>query len=593
MLRLFFEKTIKYKFILFCLFFLTLPLLFTSCVPYPAIPNTTTAKGNILISSEPSGASIYLEGINTGFTTPKLLNNLEPRSYLLSLKLEGYLNSNDFVTVYPRQTTRLNAVLAPDPYSNYHESLLTMIEVKPISLSLSTGDSAFIDTITAFYSNNISAILSPNQCNIYSMKPDVASVKPNGEITAVSEGHTVIMILYSEANNTVSDSIAVYVSDTEAEQGNLVSINVLPESMAIGIGESKAISSVTAYYDNGVQKSINLSSCTFSAGNSSITISDSGIITGVSEGSSTVTVSYTEGSITKTDSLTVTVNSTAPTPSKSTYRALSIGIGDYINYGPDGDLLAPPYDVNKMNRMYGDCCFSPAYIAFHKTDKLTDRQATKTGILNKIQSTFSGAKENDVSYFYFSGHGVLLNRTSYLCPADFNGNISTAISINELESALSAIPGTKVVFIDSCHSGGFIGKGLASRGNRNNETDFISEEEYLSDFNENILSTFSFSEGFIAKDLLTSSKYQVLTSSHWYQSSYEVHPPDDDPYGVFTQALYLGCSLPNNTPADVNRNAQITLQEAYQFITQWTAFSGAHQNVQVYPVNSPFVIFEY
>lgn len=593
MLRLFFEKTIKYKFILFCFFFLTLPLLFTSCVPYPAPPNTTTAKGNILISSEPSGASIYLEGINTGFTTPKLLNNLEPRSYLLSLKLEGYLNSNDFVTVYPRQTTRLNAVLAPDPYSNYHESLLTMIEVKPTSLLLSTGDSAFIDTITAFYSNNTSIILSPNQCNIYSMKPDVASVKPNGEITAVSEGHTVIMILYSEANNTVSDSIAVYVSDTEAEQGNLVSINVLPESMAIGIGESKAISSVTAYYDNGVQKSINLSSCTFSAGNSFITISDSGIITGVSEGSSTATVSYTEGSITKTDSLTVTVSSTAPTPAKSTYRALSIGIGDYINYGPDGDLLAPPYDVNKMNRMYGDCCFSPTCITFHKTAKLTDRQATKASIFNKIQSTFSGAKENDVSYFYFSGHGVLLNRTSYLCPADFNGNISTAISINELESALSAIPGTKVVFIDSCHSGGFIGKGLADRGNRNNEAYFISEEEYLSDFNENILSTFSFGEGFIARDLLTSGKYQVLTSSHWYQSSYEVHPPGDDPYGVFTQALYLGCGLPNNTPADVNRNAQITLQEAYQFITQWTAFSGAHQNVQVYPVNSPFVIFEY
>lgn len=285
-----------------------------------------------------------------------------------------------------------------------------------------------------------------------------------------------------------------------------------------------------------------------------------------------------------------------PTPPNtiSTYRALSIGIGDYINYGPDGDLLSPPYDVNKMSRMYWDCCFSPTCITFHKIDKLTDRQATKASIFNKIQSTFSGAKENDVSYFYFSGHGTLYNRTSYLCPADFNGNISTAISVNELESALSAIPGTKVVFINSCHSGGFIGKSLTGRGNRNNETYFISEEEYLSNFNENILSTFSFSEGFIAKDLLTSSKYQVLTSSHWYQSSYEVHPLyGDPPYSVFTQALYMGCSLPYNTPADMNQNAQITLQEAYQFITQWTAFFGFHQNVQVYPINSPFIIFEY
>ena len=235
--------------------------------------------------------------------------------------------------------------------------------------------------------------------------------------------------------------------------------------------------------------------------------------------------------------------------------------------------MSPPYDVNKMSRMYWDCCFSPTCITFHKIDKLTDRQATKASIFNKIQSTFSGAKENDVSYFYFSGHGTLYNRTSYLCPADFNGNISTAISVNELESALSAIPGTKVVFINSCHSGGFIGKSLTGRGNRNNETYFISEEEYLSNFNENILSTFSFSEGFIAKDLLTSSKYQVLTSSHWYQSSYEVHPLYGDPHSVFTQALYMGCSLPYNTPAaDKNQNAQITLQEAYQLLPNGLLF---------------------
>ncbi|GAH91355.1 unnamed protein product, partial [marine sediment metagenome] len=37
--------------------------------------------------------------------------------------------------------------------------------------------------------------------------------------------------------------------------------------------------------------------------------------------------------------------------------------------------------------------------------------------------------------------------------------LNSYISVDELEAALSAIPGTKVVFLDSCYSGGFIGKG--------------------------------------------------------------------------------------------------------------------------------------
>jgi hypothetical protein len=160
--------------------------------------------------------------------------------------------------------------------------------------------------------------------------------------------------------------------------------------------------------------------------------------------------------------------------------------------------------------------------------------------------------------------------------------------VDELESTLSSIPGTKVVLIDSCHSGGFIGKDMF-REIIDNPT--FSEENYSSNFNENIINAFSNNR--IAKDLLTSSEYQVLTSSHWYQSSYELNPPDETPFGVFTQALYEGSSLSNSIPADSNMDDSISLNEAYYFIMQWVANMQISQDVQVYPVNSSFNIFEY
>jgi len=99
--------------------------------------------------------------------------------------------------------------------------------------------------------------------------------------------------------------------------------------------------------------------------------------------------------------------------------------------------------------------------------------------------------------------------TSYICPTD---TLSTShdndISVNELESALSAIPGTKVVILDSCFSGGFIGKGK--------EKLTISKED-LTSFNDSIINIFSQSQ---LKGLLTTNQYKVLTASHYDQSSY-------------------------------------------------------------------------
>ena len=100
------------------------------------------------------------------------------------------------------------------------------------------------------------------------------------------------------------------------EEVLLASIEVDPASMEIATGTSKTITSVTAYYDNGTSADIDLSDCTYESNKSNATVSSSGVVTGIYSCSATtpvtITVSYTEDNITKTDTVSVVVTNPSP-----------------------------------------------------------------------------------------------------------------------------------------------------------------------------------------------------------------------------------------------------------------------------------------
>jgi len=278
------------------------------------------------------------------------------------------------------------------------------------------------------------------------------------------------------------------------------------------------------------------------------------------------------------------------------YRAYCVGVGDYI-YFPDSygniDLTGPPYDVNRICYTLSKCRFGTSNTEFSEIWFTTDWSATKSNILRGIANVFSEADYNDVSYFYFTGHGRRVNNISYLCPTEINyyAPMSTYISVDELETALSAIPGTKVVLLDSCHSGGFIGKKMG---------EIQTSKEELESFNDEVITIFSQAE---SKGLLTANQYQVLTSCHYYQECMElapVTPGDFDPFGVFTMALCEGCGYSGSYPADANLDTRVSLQEVYLYVRNWVAeldtqlpYISITQDVQVYPNNSSFTIVEY
>ena len=304
-------------------------------------------------------------------------------------------------------------------------------------------------------------------------------------------------------------------------------------------------------------------------------------------GSFAVAVKVSDAELDDVQSFTITV----PEP-EIVYRAFLVGVGDYIYGDDDDDLPGPPYNVDRMIQIFNQCRFGPLNTEFSTINYLKDWQATKSNILQGIASTFFAANNNDISYFYYAGHGMRHENTYYLCPADVNYSLDLYISVDELENALSAIPGTKVVFFDTCHSGGFIGKGKGEIT--------ISKEE-LESFNDEIINVFSQAQ---SKGLLTTNQYKVLAACHYYQTSiylYPVVPGAFDPFGVFTKVLCEGCGYLNyNYPADTDKDTKVSLQEAYIYVKSNVAELDVQiphisitQVVQVYPDNSTFTIVEY
>jgi len=130
--------------------------------------------------------------------------------------------------------------------------------------------------------------------------------------TPTAAGSFDVTVEVSDDSKSDTQSFIITVDETL-----LTSIVVLPISMTLEIGKSKAITSVTAHYDNGTEANIALTACTYESGKpSTATVSSSGIIKGIASCTAStaaiITVSYTEDSITVTDTVSVIVTNPSP-----------------------------------------------------------------------------------------------------------------------------------------------------------------------------------------------------------------------------------------------------------------------------------------
>jgi hypothetical protein len=124
--------------------------------------------------------------------------------------------------------------------------------------------------------------------------------------TKAQIGEHDVEIEVSDLYRSTSQSFTITVGETILD-----SIVVLPATMSIAKGSSKTITSVTAYYDNDTSANIVLSSCTYESNQANVTVTNGKISVSTTCAATTaiITVSYTEDSITKTDTVNVTITS--------------------------------------------------------------------------------------------------------------------------------------------------------------------------------------------------------------------------------------------------------------------------------------------
>lgn len=96
--------------------------------------------GSIDIQSSPAGASVFLNGVDTGNITPYVITNLTPGTYIVELRLYHYKYRQQAVTVNPNETTYINWSLTYAP---------------EIAMTLQPGPSAGKDSGTSTFGPDV------------------------------------------------------------------------------------------------------------------------------------------------------------------------------------------------------------------------------------------------------------------------------------------------------------------------------------------------------------------------------------------------------------------------------------------------------
>ena len=119
-------------------------------------------------------------------------------------------------------------------------------------------------------------------------------------------GENEVVVEISDGSKSTTQSFTITV-----DEAKLASIEVLPSSMIIQKGSSQTITSITAYYDNGTSAHINLSACTYESNQANVTANNGNISVSTLCAATTavITVYYTEGEITKSDTVNITITS--------------------------------------------------------------------------------------------------------------------------------------------------------------------------------------------------------------------------------------------------------------------------------------------
>ena len=258
------------------------------------------------------------------------------------------------------------------------------------------------------------------------------------------------------------------------------------------------------------------------------------------------------------------------------YRGLFIGNNTY----DDGPLQGCVGDATNMRNALA----TSQSIQYSKLELKTN--LTGNNILAALDNLSTwGQTDDDVTFFYYSGHGY-----SGAGIVGIDSKVSSGfISFSEVESRLGKVKGTVVVMLDSCYSGALIGKSVAA------------SKAALAAYNAAAIRAFATSP---KAKTLSGSKYHVITASSQTEESLEYgYPSTGTFFGLFTACVNEAMGWNRLTGSkyaefhgDADNDGQLTIAEAYEYtapvVNGIAAQDGESQNVQVYPTNSTLVFID-
>jgi len=220
--------------------------------------------------------------------------------------------------------------------------------------------------------------------------------------------------------------------------------------------------------------------------------------------------------------------------------------------------------------------------------RLEDSAAKRSDIISEIEEIAGNMQKYDLFLFHFSGHGssnpFAGEDYQYLCAYEDD----SWISVSDLSGALEYIPepGTNsyitnvFVFLDACHSGNFIGRGMqggfvaeVERTRARKFRPFIPQREEVPSERRSL--TFSRD----LQDITNKDHLFVMTAVTGNESSWDDGGLQN---GVFTyylvEGIYVAGRYISAAPANTNNNTWLTGEEAFSYLD-------AKVNARVSPAN--------
>lgn len=160
-----------------------------------------------------------------------------------------------------------------------------------------------------------------------------------------------------------------------------------------------------------------------------------------------------------------------------------------------------------------------------------------------VNECFADADGNDISLFYFSTHGIMDPDVTGLYLSD--GQEENLLHPEQLSVILTNIPGQKILLLDACNSGAFIGKGIETLSPRHP---------------------------------FTAPGIHVITSAGGCEASWQWQSSGSNTAGgtsYFSALLMNG--LGGYHAADTNKDNTVTINEAYAFLLENCASSTPHR----------------